>query len=79
MAILIFDSLLFSSTDQMMDHMKDILSSEWEVIDLGEPHKFISIKVTCTNNSISISQQKFTSQKKYARCEPCCCTYGPEY
>ena len=43
----------------MMDHMKDVLSSEWEVTDLGEPHKIISIEVMCTDNSISISQQKY--------------------
>ena len=39
--------------------MKNMLSSEWEVTDLGEPHKIVGIKVTCTNNSISISQQKY--------------------
>ena len=39
--------------------MKNTLSSEWEVTDLGEPHKIISIEVTCINNSISISQQKY--------------------
>ena len=38
--------------------MKDVLSSEWEVTDLGEPHKIVGIKVMCTNNSISISQRK---------------------
>ena len=42
-----------------MDHMKNMLSSEWEVTDLGEPHKIVGIEVTCTNNSISISQQKY--------------------
>ena len=42
-----------------MDHMKDTLSSEWDVTDLGEPHKIVGIEVTCTNNSISISQQKY--------------------
>ena len=43
----------------MIDHMKDALSSEWEVTDLGEPHKIVGIKVTHTDNSISISQQKY--------------------
>ena len=42
-----------------MDHMKDVLSSEGEVTNLGEPHKIVSIKVTHTENSISISQQKY--------------------
>ena len=39
--------------------MKDTLSSEWEVTNLGEPHKIVSIEVMCTDNSISISQQKY--------------------
>ena len=45
-----------------MDHMKDsdILSSEWEVTNLGEPHKIVGIEVMCTNNAISIFQQKYT-------------------
>ena len=42
-----------------MDHMKNVLSSEWEVTNLGEPHKIIGIEVTCTDNFISISQQKY--------------------
>ena len=40
--------------------MKDVLSSEWEVTNLGEPHKIIGIEVTHTDNSIPISQQKYT-------------------
>ena len=43
----------------MMDHMKDVLSSEWEVTNLGEPHKIVGIEVMSTNNSISISQWKY--------------------
>ena len=59
LTIWVDDSLLFTSTDQMMDHMKNALSSKWEVTNLREPHKIVSIEVTCTNNSISISQQKY--------------------
>ena len=33
LAVWVDDSLLFASTDQMMDHMKNALSSEWEVTD----------------------------------------------
>ena len=83
LAVWVDDLLLFTSIDQMMDHMKDVLSSEWEVTNLGELHKIVSIKVTCTDNSISISQQKYIEnllcKGKYARCKPCHCTYGPEY
>ena len=42
-----------------MDHMKNVPSSEWEFTDLGEPHKIVGIEVTHTNNSTSISQQKY--------------------
>ena len=41
LAVWVDDSLLFTSMDQMMDHMKDTLSSEWEVTNLGELHKKI--------------------------------------
>ena len=41
-----------------MDHMKNVLSSEWEVTNLGESHKIIGIKVMHTDNSISISQKE---------------------
>jgi Reverse transcriptase (RNA-dependent DNA polymerase) len=53
------DSLLFASSDDMMDHMMETLHSEWKVTDLDEPRKIISIEVTCTNNAISISQEKY--------------------
>ena len=59
LAIWVDNSLLFASMDQMMDHMKDVLSLEWKVTNLGEPHKIISIEVMHTNNSISISQQRY--------------------
>ena len=42
-----------------MDHMKDTLRSEWEVTDLGEPTKIVGIEVTRTDDSISISQEKY--------------------
>ena len=59
LTIWVDDSLLFAPLDQMMDHMKNALSSEWEVTDLGEPHKIVGIEVTHTDNSISIFQQKY--------------------
>jgi len=59
LTIWVDDSLLFTSLDQMMDHIKNMLSSKWEVTNVGEPHKIIGIEVTHTDNSISISQQKY--------------------
>ena len=59
MTVWVDDSLLFASSDTTMDHMKDTLRSEWEVTDLGEPTKIVGIEVTCTNDSISISQEKY--------------------
>jgi hypothetical protein len=43
----------------MMNHMKDMLHSEWEVTNLGEPSKIIGIEITHTTDAISISQQKY--------------------
>jgi Reverse transcriptase (RNA-dependent DNA polymerase) len=59
MAVWVDDSLLFASSDDTMEHMKDALCSEWEVTDLGEPTKIVGIEVTCTNDSITISQERY--------------------
>ena len=53
------DSLLFASSDSTMDHMKDTLCSEWEVTDLGEPSKIVGIEITCSDDTISISQTRY--------------------
>jgi Reverse transcriptase (RNA-dependent DNA polymerase) len=53
------DSLLFASSDETMDHMKETLCSEWEVTDLGEPSKIVGIEVTRTDKTITISQEKY--------------------
>jgi Reverse transcriptase (RNA-dependent DNA polymerase) len=53
------DSLLFASSDETMDHMKDILRSEWEVTDLGEPSKIVGIEVTRSDDTVTISQEKY--------------------
>jgi len=59
MTVWVNDSLLFASSDATMDHMKDTLCSGWEVTDLGKLTKIVRIEVTCTDNSILISQEKF--------------------
>jgi Reverse transcriptase (RNA-dependent DNA polymerase) len=53
------DSLLFASSDKMMDRMKETLHSEWEVTDLGEPSKIVGIEITCSDDAITISQEKY--------------------
>ena len=40
------NSLLFASSDLMMEHMKKTFHSEWAVTDLGEPSKIVGIEVT---------------------------------
>ena len=62
-----------------MDHMKDALSSEWEVTDLGELHKIVSIEVMCTDNSISISQQKYIENLLHKENMQDANPYGPKY
>jgi hypothetical protein len=54
------DMLLFALSDEMMDQLKDALQKEWTVTDLGEPTKIVGIEITCTGNSIFISQRKYT-------------------
>jgi len=39
--------------------MKNTLHSEWEVTNLGQPSKIIGIEVMCTNDTITISQEKY--------------------
>jgi Reverse transcriptase (RNA-dependent DNA polymerase) len=56
MAVWVDDSLLFASSDDQIEHIKDTLCSEWEVTDLGESTKIVGIEVTRTDDSISISQ-----------------------
>jgi hypothetical protein len=53
------DLLLFASSNEMMEHMKATIKCEWEVTDLGEPKKIVSIEITIDNESITISQQKY--------------------
>jgi Reverse transcriptase (RNA-dependent DNA polymerase) len=59
MVIWVDDSLLFASSDLAMEHMKKTFHSEWEVTNLGEPSKIVGIKVTRTDNTITISQQRY--------------------
>jgi hypothetical protein len=53
------DLLLFASSNEMMEHMKATIKCEWEVTDLGEPKKIVSIEITIDDESITISQQKY--------------------
>jgi tRNA(Ser,Leu) C12 N-acetylase TAN1 len=42
-----------------MDEIKTMLKVEWEMTDLGEPSKMVSIKITQTDRTITISQKKY--------------------
>jgi hypothetical protein len=53
------DTLLFTTSDMMMEHMENALKSEWEVTDLGELTKIVGIKITQTSEGIKISQEKY--------------------
>jgi hypothetical protein len=59
LTIWVDDTLLFASSDIMMDHMKTSLRSKWQVTDLGEPTKIVGIEITVTNDSVKISQRKY--------------------
>jgi len=64
MTVWVDDFLLFTTSDEMMDHMKNMLHSKWQITDLGEPTKIIGIEINHTPDSINISQQKISSKKK---------------
>jgi hypothetical protein len=53
------DLMLFASSEEMMQHMKDAIESEWEVTDLGEPSKIVGIEVTQAPGQLTISQTKY--------------------
>ena len=59
LTIWVDDILLFASSDKMMEQMKQILQKEWTITDLGKPTKIVGIEITCTGDSIFISQQKY--------------------
>jgi len=53
------DLLLFASNDDMMEHMKRSIESEWQATDLGEPSKIIGIEITIMPEYLRISQGKY--------------------
>jgi hypothetical protein len=59
LTIWVDDILLFTSSDKMMDQMKDVLWKEWTMTDLGDPTKIVGIKIMHKGNSIFIFQQKY--------------------
>ena len=42
-----------------MEKMKNQIKSKWEATDLGEPAKIVGIEIATSNNSITISQEKY--------------------
>ena len=53
------DLLLFATTPQLMEKIKNNLHSHWEMTDLGEPSKIVGIEVNQSQNSITISQKLY--------------------
>ena len=53
------DLLLFATSNNLMNKMKDQIKSIWEVTDLGDPAKIIGIEIAISENSIIISQEKY--------------------
>jgi hypothetical protein len=51
--------MLFSLADKVMNHTKNMITSEWDPTDLGEPRKIVSIEITIKDDSIKMSQQKY--------------------
>jgi hypothetical protein len=53
------DLLLFASSDDLLHKMREEIKASWEVTDMGEPTKIISIEISRTEDSITISQQRY--------------------
>ena len=53
------DLLLFASSEQAMQQMKDDIHSQWEATDMGDPSKIVGIEITQTGDSIKITQEKY--------------------
>ena len=66
--------LLFASSDEMMEHMKSSIESEWQATDLGEPSKIIGIEITRMPEYLRISQGKYINnllrKEKMAEANP---------
>jgi len=53
------DILPFTTSDELMWQTKSDLCTEWEMTDLGEPTKLIGVKITQTENSVTILQKVY--------------------
>lgn len=53
------DLLLFASSEQLMQQMKDYIHSQWEATNMGDPAKIIGIEITQMDSCITISQEKY--------------------
>ena len=47
--------LLFTLSDKAMEAMVDNVKSEWQMTDLREPSKIVSIKIAINNHTVTIS------------------------
>jgi hypothetical protein len=52
------DLLHFADSAESMDTMKNDICTEWETMNMGEPTKIVSIKITQSPGWISITQKK---------------------
>ena len=53
------DILLFTTTDPIMVHMKDVLQAAWMIMDMGKLRKIVGIEITHDKGTISILQKKY--------------------
>ena len=46
-------------SESILTKMGNDLHAEWKITDLGEPAKIVSIEITCTKDSITLSQKQY--------------------
>jgi transposase InsO family protein len=53
------DLMLFANSAELNKQTKKDLQSEWDITDLGQPSKIVGIKITCTEDMITILQKMY--------------------
>lgn len=75
------DLLIFGSTIDVVNETKSMLSSSFDMKDLGEADVILGIKITKTANGISLDQshyiQKILKKYDYYDCKPVCTPFDP--
>ena len=75
------DLLIFGSNTHVVDSVKNLLNTNFNMKDLGEASVILGIKITRSENGISLDQshyiEKILRKYNYFDCTPACTPYDP--